>query len=207
MHLRSEFKLPYAFSGRKEEIAYFNATKFMSQECTFEDLDDHEKNDCYYPKGGISQLGILKADHGITDFANATQVQDAITAGTLKLVKNIKANLPEPSAVEGENPLACGSETVVDGYDYTVEVKDFNVNNINDEFYRKANLSQFAGLILYMCEEDQVRVIEQGVTFNARLVIPESNKEKQSYLVTAKWSQSVADEFPVLYEAPDGIFV
>jgi hypothetical protein len=178
----------------------------MSQICSFEDLDDHEQNDCYYPKGGISALGVLKADHGITDFANATQVQDAIDAGNLKIIRNIKADLPEPSAVEGENPLACGSETIVDGYDYTVETTDFNVNPTNDEFYRKLNLSQFTGLILYMCEEEQVRVIEQGVNFGARLVIPRSNKEKQHYLITAKWSQAVAEEFPVLHEAPEGIF-
>jgi hypothetical protein len=179
----------------------------MSQSCEFEDLDDHEQNDCYYPKGGIGALGILKTDHGITDFANAVQVQAAITAGTLKLITNIKADLPEPSAVEGENPLACGSETIVDGFDYTVEVTDFNVNNINDEFYRKLNLSQFTGLVLYMCEEEQVRVIEQGVNFIARLIIPRSNKEKQHYLITAKWSQAVAEDFPVLHEAPEGIFV
>jgi hypothetical protein len=179
----------------------------MSQNCEFEELDAHEQNDCYYPKGGISAAGILKSDHGITDYANAAQVGAAVSAGTLRIVSNIKADLPEPSPVEGENPLACGSETIVDGYDYTVEWTDFNVNVSNDEFYRKLNLSQFSGLILYMCEEDQIRVIENGVNFVARLVIPRSNKEKQHYLVTAKWSQSVQEEFPVLSEAPDGIFV
>jgi hypothetical protein len=179
----------------------------MSQICSFEDLDDHEKNDCYYPKGGVGGAGIPKTGHGITDYSNATQVQAAIDAGDLKIIKNIKAELPEPSPVEGENPLACGSETITDGYDYTVEWTDFNVNPINDEFYRKLNLSQFPGLVLYLCEEEQLRVIEQMVSYSARLVIPRSNKEKQHYLVTAKWSQSVADEFPVLYEAPDGIFV
>jgi hypothetical protein len=179
----------------------------MSQICSFEDLDDHEKNDCYYPKGGIGALGILKTGHEITDFSSQAQLQAAIDAGTLKIIKNIKAELPEPSPVEGENPLACGAETIVDGFDYTVEATDFNVNNVNDEFYRKLNLSQFAGLILYLCEEEQLRVVETGVNFNSRLVIPRSNKEKQNYLVTAKWSQSVADEFPVLHEAPEGIFV
>jgi hypothetical protein len=178
----------------------------MSTLCTFEDLDDHEKNDCYYPKGGIGALGILKSTHEIIDFANTSQNEAAVADGSLKVIKNIKADLPEPTPVEGENPLACGSETIVDGYDYTVEITDFNVNPINDEFYRKANLSQFAGLVLYMCEEEQIRVIESGVTFNARLIIPRSNKEKQHYLITAKWSQSVQEPFPVLNEAPDGIY-
>lgn len=178
----------------------------MSQICTFEDLDDHEKNDCFYPKGGIGAIGILKTGHGIINFANEIQVQAAITAGNLKILKGIKAELPEPSAIEGENPIACGSETIVDGFDYTVEATDFNVNPVNDEFYRKTNLSQFAGLILWLCSEEQIRVIDQGVNFNSRLVIPRSNKEKQSYLITAKWSQSVNEPFPVLYEAPGDLF-
>lgn len=175
--------------------------------CSFEDLDDHEKNDCYYPKGGVGALGVLKSDHEITDFSNQAQLLAAIAAGTLKIIKNIKADLPEPAAVEGENPLACGSETITDGYDYTVEWTDFNINATNDEFYRKLNVSQFSGLILYFCEEHTIRVIEQTVSFNSRPVYPRSNKEKQHYLGTAKWSQSVAAEFPVLYEAPPAVFV
>lgn len=178
----------------------------MSITCTFEELSDHEKNNCYYPKGGISAIAILKADHGIIDYTNASQWQSAITAGTVKIVSGIKADLPEPSVVEGENPVACGSETIVDGYDYTFETTDFNVNATNDEFYRLLNLSQFTGFAFFMCEEEQIRVVEQLVSFNARLVIPRSNKEKQNYLVSAKWSQSVQESFPVLYDAPTGIF-
>lgn len=178
----------------------------MSFDCTFEDLSEHEKNNCYYPKGGISAAAILLSGHGITDFSSAEQTQAAILAGKYKIISPIKAELPEPSPVEGENPSACGAETIVDGFDYTVEITDFNVNATNDEFYRLLNLSQFAGLVLYMCEEEQIRVIERGVNFVSRLVIPRSNKEKQNYLITAKWSQSVQETMPVLYEAPVGVF-
>jgi len=178
----------------------------MSTLCSFEELSDHEKNNCYYPKGGISAVGILKTGHGIVDFSNSTQVQAAVDAGTLKVILAVKAELPEPSVVEGENPVACGSETIVDGYDYTFEVQDFNVNAVNDEFYRLLNISQFSGIIFYMCEEEQIRVVENAVSFNSRLVIPRSNKEKQNYLITAKWSQAVSESFPVLHEAPTGIF-
>jgi hypothetical protein len=178
----------------------------MSIQCSFEELDSHEANNCQYPKGGISALGILKTGHGITDFANASQVTAAITDGKLRLITNIKAELPEPSPVEGENPIACGSETIVDGFDYTLDVKDFNVNTNNDEFIRQLNLSQFAGLVVYMCAEDEIRVIEQGVTFVGSLVIPPTKKEKQYYHVVAKWSQSVQEPLPVLYSAPEGVF-
>lgn len=178
----------------------------MSTNCTAEELDDHEANACYYPKGGISAIAILKAGHGITDFSNATQTQAAITAGKYKIISPIKASLPAPSPVEGENPSACGAETIVDGFNYDIPFKDFNVNATNDEMYRQANLSQFSGVVLYMCAEDQIRVVERGVNIVAGLMIPESNKEKQNYPVNIKWSQSVQGSFPVLHEAPDGIF-
>lgn len=180
----------------------------MSHEiCSFEDLDDHEANNCSYPKGGISAVAILKADHGITNFDDLTQTQAAITAGTYKIISKIKAELPEPGVVEGENPVACGAETVVDGFDYSLEIMDFNVNALNDEFYRKSNLSQFSGVVLYMCEEEQIRVVSRGVNIVARgPIIPRSNKEKQHYLISIKWSQGVHEDFPVLYDAPEGIF-
>jgi hypothetical protein len=178
----------------------------MSTNCTAEELDDHEANACYYPKGGISAIAILKSGHGITDFANATQTNAAIAAGNYKIISPIKAELPAPSPVEGENVTACGSETIVDGFDYTIPYKDFNVNAVNDEMYRQANLSQFSGVVMYMCEEEQIRVVESGVNIVAGLLIPASNKEKQHYPVTIKWSQSVQESFPVLHEAPAGVF-
>lgn len=174
--------------------------------CIPEDLPEYEANECYYPKGGISKTFVLKDGHNITNFSNPTQVNAAIAAKKLVLMGGLKGSLPEPSVVEGENPIACGSETIVDGYDYTAEIKDFNVNQANDEFYRKLNQSEFSGFGMFLCEQNSVRVIEKGVTFNSRLVIPESNKEKQQYLITAKWSQDVADPFPVLYDAPAGVF-
>jgi hypothetical protein len=179
----------------------------MSTICTVEDLDDHELLSCGYRKGGILAIGVLKADHGITDFEDAVETQAAITAGTLKIIKGIKGIYPAPSPIEGENPRACGSETILDGFDNTVTWKDFNVSALNDVFYAQLNRSAFTGLIIYYCQEQEIRVIEKEVTFVALTPeSPESNKEKQMYNVTAKWSTSVNDEFPVLYDAPAGIY-
>lgn len=186
--------------------------------CTPETLGTHEANECFYPKGGISKVAVLKTGHGITDFADDTQWDAAILAGTAKIITNIKAELPAASPVEGENPVACGSETIVDGYDYVLNLKDFNVstidkslvtpapNNANDTFYNNLNRSQFAGVVLYFCEQDEIRAIEDRVSFNASLVIPMSNKEKQYYNVVVKWFQKVENDMPVLYNAPAGIF-
>ena len=171
-----------------------------------EELPAYEANECYYPKGGISKQAVLKEGHGITDFSDETQVNAAIAAGTFVVIEGLKSELPEPSVVEGESPVACGPETITDGYDYTLETMDFNVNEANDAFYAALNKSTFSGLVIYLCEQEKIRVIEKKITFNSRLVIPRSNKEKQHYLITSKWYQDVNEPFPVLYDAPTGIF-
>jgi len=52
---------------------------------------------------------------------------------------------------------------------------------------------------------EKLNVVELAVSFVAKLNSPESNKEKQFYSITAKWS-SAPDVFPVLYTAPAGVF-
>lgn len=178
----------------------------MSHICSAEELDDHESNACYYPKGGISALAVLKTGHGITDFSNSNQTQTAIDAGNYKIQAPIKAELPASAPIEGENVTACGAQTIVDGFDYTITYKDFNVNAENDEHYRQLNISTFSGIVMYLCEEDAIRVVDRAVNFVSQLIIPVSNREKQYYQVTIKWSQSVQDPLPVLYDAPNGIF-
>ena len=186
--------------------------------CTFEELGLHEVNNCIYPKGGISAIAVLKTGHGITDWTDDVEWDAAITAGTVRIIANTKSDLPAASAIEGENPLACGSETIVDSFDYTINLKDFNVstidkslpvpvaNNANDAFWNDANRSQFVGIVLFMCEQSEIRVVLEKVSFNASLIIPMTNKEKQYYQVVAKWNQSVNNDMPVLYDAPAGIF-
>lgn len=171
-------------------------------------LPDHIENGCNdFRKGGISAVAVLKTDHGITDFTNAAQWQSAIDAGNVKLIKNIKATIGEASPVEGENPVPCGSENILDLLDQTATWKDFNVNALNDSFYGQLNLAAGRSFAYYYCNEEEIRVVDSGnVTFTALpATSPESNREKQFYPVTAKWT-SKPEEFPVLYSAPAGIF-
>ena len=179
----------------------------MSIGCSYNcaDLPTHEKISCgAFRKGGISSIGILDCDHGITDFTDAAQYTAAIAAGNLKLVEPVKANLPEASEISGPNPVACGSADILDGFDWTLPWTDYNVSANNDAFYEALNLRQ-AYLVWYYCQDEEVRVVQIPVTFVAKLTEPESNKEKRFYSVVAKWS-SAPDDFPVLYTAPAGIF-
>lgn len=178
----------------------------MSQFCEQEELDQHELNDCFFPKGGIPSFGVLKSGHGITDFSNAIQTQAAIDAGLLRIFNKVKANLPEASAVEGENVTGCGAETIVDGFDYTLDIKDFNINANNDALVRQLNSGEFEGLIFYMCDQDSIRVVLQKITAVATLIIPETKRDKQYYHYIFKWYQSAQTDVPTLYDAPEGIY-
>jgi hypothetical protein len=178
----------------------------MSQYCAFEDLSDHEKVSCGYRFGGISAVGVLKTGHNIVDFSSPIEALAAINAGKLKIIKSIKALYPAASPVEGENPSACGPETILDGFDNTVTWNDFNVTALNDIFYVELNKSEFDGLILYYCQEDEIRVIDRRVSFVALPAQSNSNKEKQFYSVTAKWTSSVNNAFPELNAAPGTLF-
>lgn len=179
----------------------------MSVLCTEEDLDDHELINCGFRKGGILAVGVFKKNHSVTDFSDAAENQAAIDAGNLKIIKGIKGAFPAPSPIEGENPRACGSDTILDGFDNTFTWKDFNVSALNDLFYAQLNRSAFSTLSFYYCQDNEIRVVEKSVTFVALTPeATESNKEKQFYSVTAKWTTSTEDEFPTLYNAPEGIY-
>lgn len=181
----------------------------MSISCTFEELDPHEQNGCYYPKGGIPAFGVLKTGWQayIQDWTNATQVQAAITAGFLVIAKKVKAELTEPSAVEDEAITGCGSaENITDGFDYTLSVIDFNSSAANDEFYNQLNRSSFAGLVFYNCDEETIFVVEKRITVSASLSIGNTNRTRQRYTATVAWYASVNDGMPTRYPAPAGIF-
>lgn len=178
----------------------------MSQICEFEQLDPHEINDCFNPKGGIPSVGILKTGHNITDFSNAVQTQAAIDAGKLVIFNKVKASLPEPSAVTGENVTGCGAETIVDGFNWELDMKDFNVNKNNDALLKQLNAGSFPGLVFFMCDQNAIRVVQQRITTIANLIIPETKKDKQYYNYKFQWYQSAQTEIPELFDAPEGIY-
>lgn len=172
--------------------------------CT--ELPEHEKVVCgAYKKGGISAIGVLECDHTITDFTSASQAHANILAGKLTVIKGIKAEFPPASPIEGENPNACGASVIFDGIDYVLNFKDFNISTSNDSFYEALN-KRSSYLVLYYCQEEEIRVVEKKVTWTVLPpTSPESNKEKQLYTGKVMWSSNV-DEFPVLYSAPDAIY-
>lgn len=172
--------------------------------CT--DLPAHEQIVCgAWKKGGISAVAYIDCTHTVTDWTNATQWQTNIDAGLIVIATPVKASIPEGAAVEGENPNGCGSATIVDTYDRTAEIKDFNVTSGNIDFYNSLNDRSMYMALYHGCDgEEEITVVESPVTFNARNVTPENNREKRVFMVTAKWTEK---DMPQLYTAPTGIFV
>lgn len=170
------------------------------------ELPDHVQQTCnQYRKGGMSAIAVLNEDAAIADYTSATDWQDAIDAGDVKIIKKIKATWPAASPVEGENPVPCGADTILDGMDESLTWKDFNVNGANDIFYAELNLKQNARIAIFFCQENEIRVVESAVTFAALFTAPETSREKQMYSATAKWFNT-AGEYNSLFAAPAGIF-
>lgn len=169
------------------------------------DLQPHESLDCLITKkGGISGILILLCDHGITDFSNFTQVNNAILAGNAFLVDRIKGNMPAGSPIEGTSPLACGAQTILDNIDWTLTWLDYYDTPTNHTHYDSLNTADAVGMLVYLCEDDEMLVIEDDVTFVATYLVPESNAEKRGFSTTAKWRSLT---LPVLnLTPPPGIF-
>lgn len=168
-------------------------------------LPDHVANACNdYAKGGFPSYAVVDQDHTITDWTNASQWQANITAGKVKVVNRIKASVPENSEIKSDNPVACGAQQILDGFDWTVDITDAQRTAFNDDFYKTLNKKE-AFLVLWNKDETKIIVINKPCSFVAKPVYPASNRENQYYLVKAEWT-SPDDWFPLEYAAPTGVF-
>lgn len=176
---------------------------YCNYNCT--DLPSHEQVSCgEFKKGGINAIAVVDCDHTITDWSDATQWQNNIDAGTIKLIGPVRAEIPAPSPVEGVNPNSCGADTILDDFDRTITWQDYNVNDTNIAFYNALNRRNAFVVAYHGCAETpEITVIESEVNFVAMRTVPQTRKEKQMFTATGKWT--AFDEAPI-YDAPAGIF-
>lgn len=168
-------------------------------------LPEHEQISCgQFRKGGLSAAAFVDCDANITDWSDETEWNAAIAAGKVRIIAPIRGSIPEPTPVEGENPNGCGSATILDTFDRTVEIKDYNVNANNIDFYNQLNRTKKQVVLFAGCDgQDEITVIDSSVTFVAREVLPENNREKRMFMITGKWTEY---DMPMIYTAPAGIF-
>jgi len=182
----------------------------MSQNCNYgcATLPDHQQVTCNdYAVGGISAAALVECNQTtITDYTNPTQWTAAIADGSAKMIFDIKGEIPAASPVLIDNTTGCGAAQILIGMDNTAIWTDANVIGANDDLYAKLNLRKYY-LVLFMCEEEQIRLSESPVDFQAvPVVVPNNSRAVQMYNVTASFFTKVGEIPFALYAAPSGIF-
>lgn len=171
-----------------------------------EEMPEHLLNQCNkWLYGGSDSVAFLECDHSIIDFSDVTEWDTAITANKVHFAKQVKADYPDASPVEGENPVGGDTENVLDGLDHILNIFDFNVQNANDTFYETANTRKFH-IVWREKSNGKIRVVEipsNVVGLPANLA--QQKSEKSRYNVQVKW-RSNPDVFPTYYDTPGTLF-
>lgn len=169
-------------------------------------LPSHIENQCTdYKRGGFPSIAVVDSDATVVgDWANSTKWLADIASGKVKVANQLKASLPEPSPQKVDNPVACGAQQILDGFDWKVEWTDGQVSTYNDSFYQTLN-KKAAYLVLWNYDEDEIIVIDKKVTFTSMKMAPASNREFQSYKVEGEFV-SGKDWLWYAVAEPTGVF-
>lgn len=168
------------------------------------ELPAHEQVECgQYKHGGYNGVAIIECDHTIDDWSDPAQWLANIASGKVKIIGPVRANIPDGSPVEVENPNACGADTIVDTFNQTAVWSDYNVTAANVDFYNALN-RRTTNLVLVNCMDGDITVVEAQVAYVATNMGPGTKNELRKFTVTAKWNEF---NMPALYDAPEGIFV
>lgn len=188
---------------------------FCSIGCS--DLPPHEIVDCgAYKLGGISAAAIVFCDADLPanpgDWSTDTWYEDTVASDQLFRIAGIKGTVASPAAVEVPNPIACGPENILVGFNWTCTWQDANAtgysstgpSNGNTQFYCDLN-TQTTYLILYLCGSDEVMVITNPTNYRAALMVPDNDRALQMFEVTASAYIPVGDCIQK-YPAPPTFF-
>lgn len=188
---------------------------FCSIGCS--ELPPHEIVDCgAYKLGGISAAAIVFCDAELpataADWSTDDWYENTVTAEQLFRIAGIKGTVASPAAVEVPNPIACGPENILVGFNWSCTWQDANAtgysstgpSNGNTQFYCDLN-TQTTYLILYLCGSDEVMVITNPTNYRAALMVPDNDRALQMFEVTASAYIPVGDCIQK-YPAPPTFF-
>lgn len=177
----------------------------MASDCNYNcaELPEHEIVDCnQYPVGGIDAFAVLDCNHGITDWTSTSQWNSAIASNKATIITQTKGELPDPSPVEGDNPVGSGPEQILDNFDRTFTWTDGNVTAGNIDMVNRLNRWKGA-LVFREANEGRITVIDETGTFVVFRSVANTKKTKQMFKGTYKWT---AFDEPAIYDEPAGIF-
>lgn len=188
---------------------------FCSINCDL--LPPHENVVCgAYKLGGISAAAIVFCDADLpataAEWSTDTWYDDTVAANKLWRIAGIKGTVASPAAVEVPNPIACGPENILVGFNWTCTWQDANATGYsstgpsdgNTQFYCDLN-TQTTYLILYLCGSDEVMVITNPTNYRAALMVPDNDRALQMFEVTASAYIPVGDCIQK-YPAPPTFF-
>lgn len=162
------------------------------------DIPDHELIPCGGAlRGGNSAFAFISTNHGFTDPSDPAEWEAQIAAGNVKIVKDVRGDVPAPSPVETDTFSACGPETSLDGYDRTMNFVSRHVTPSNIDFVNAINGQQ--GYFAYWnCDNKMLTIdLTTEATFRGHRINPASKKEKQRIEYTITWSNI---NEPTLYD-------
>jgi len=192
---------------------------FCSIGCS--ELPPHEIVDCgAYKLGGISAAAIVFCDAELpatpADWSTDDWYDATVAADQLFRIAGIKGTVASPAAVEVPNPIACGPENILVGFNWSCTWQDANATgyydppgaepatNGNTQFYCELN-TQTTYLILYLCGSDEVLVVQNPTNYRAALMVPDNDRALQMFEVTATAYIPVGDCIQK-YPAPPTFF-
>lgn len=169
-------------------------------------IPDHIEEQCNAGKmGGFPSFAVVDVDSTVVgDWANSTKWLAQIALGKIRVANRVKFNIPDPSPVKSDNLVACGSQQILDAFDWTLEGVDGNVSTYNDDFYTALNNNE-KYVVMWNADEAEIVVINKKTSFTATKIFPASNRERQHYKITGEWA-SDKDWFPTSYTEPTGVF-
>lgn len=169
-------------------------------------IPDHIEDNCNAGKmGGFPSFAIVDVDSTVVgDWANSTQWLAEIALGKIRVANRVKFNIPDPAPVKSDNLVACGSQQILDAFDWTLEGVDGNVSTYNDDFYTALNNNE-KYVVMWNADETEIVVINKKTSFTVTKIFPASNRERQHYKITGEWA-SDKDWFPTSYTEPTGVF-
>lgn len=178
-----------------------------SLNCT--ELPNYTTNDCdEVLLGGSDQIIIFECGSQVTDPSNSAQVQAAITAGTAKLIQNVKFGIGLPAGVDLPVTVS-GQPPKVGTYDHTASLYDANVNATNMTFYNElCKGRQIEAVLAYMNSETtpSCRWMAPPASMFAKggYTSPDDSTDVQRYEITFSWKDQNAN--PEFVTTPAGIF-
>ena len=89
--------------------------------------------------GGIKSIFLIKQGQTtITDWTSASEWTAAVQDGSVKVIKEIKGEYPQPAETTSESEVA-GQPDVLDSFTHTITWRDRAVTSANTTFYNDLN--------------------------------------------------------------------